>query len=534
MRDPSDATSAPATIQITPGNSPPTVSITAPAVTARFVPGSSVTLRATATDDEDGPLPGSSLQWQIIRRHNTHTHPFLTPPAGAQVTITYPGPEGPDDVTSYLEATVTAVDSAGATATATIDLRPKDMFVVGDVATREGTTGTVPVEVPVTLHRQACAGACPTTTVAYATVAGTAAAGSDFVATSGTLSFAPAETTKVVRVMVKGDATAEPDERFTVKLSAPSSTARLADGVAEVLVLSDENPPAVPIRINVGGPQLTAAGVSWLPDRGYVGGQSSSVATPIAGTTSDALYHSQRAGHSGYHLVVPNGSYRVRLHFAEIAPCCTAVGQRVVDVDVEGRPAWDNFDILAEVPRATALVKEVVTPVTDGVLDVTFAASVREPQLAAIEVLASATSYDLVVTAVVDRAQPRRRRRHRHLQRDDQERRHRTDPGRRHPRDRLLGGRQRQVVVGRLDDLAGPWAVGDPGGQRRARWSEHLGRGGRDARAAGLRGQRGSHAGRARRDQQQAAALVHGRVAPRSGDRFTSATRRRAGSRRGR
>ena len=59
-------------------------------------------------------------------------------------------------------------------------------------------------------------------TVVYSTANGTATAGSDYTTAGGTLTFAPGETSKTVTVVVSGDTTFEPNETFTVGLSAPS------------------------------------------------------------------------------------------------------------------------------------------------------------------------------------------------------------------------------------------------------------------------------------------------------------------------
>ena len=58
-----------------------------------------------------------------------------------------------------------------------------------------------------------------TVTVAYASADGTAAAGEDYAATSGTLAFAPGETEKTVAVAVLADAAAEGEETLTLALS---------------------------------------------------------------------------------------------------------------------------------------------------------------------------------------------------------------------------------------------------------------------------------------------------------------------------
>ncbi len=61
-----------------------------------------------------------------------------------------------------------------------------------------------------------------TVTVAYATMDGTAEAGTDYDVASGTLTFTAGTTVQVVEVQTMEDATEEPTEAFTVKLSSPS------------------------------------------------------------------------------------------------------------------------------------------------------------------------------------------------------------------------------------------------------------------------------------------------------------------------
>lgn len=61
-----------------------------------------------------------------------------------------------------------------------------------------------------------------TVTVAYTTRDGGAKAGQDYTAKSGTLSFAPGETSKTVSVPVLADSAPEDDETFSLELSSPS------------------------------------------------------------------------------------------------------------------------------------------------------------------------------------------------------------------------------------------------------------------------------------------------------------------------
>ena len=80
-------------------------------------------------------------------------------------------------------------------------------------------------------------------TVAYATSDGTATAGEDYASAAGTLTFAPGETEKAVRVAVVDDAAAEPDEEtFAVTLGGPEG-ATLADGEATGTIRDDDLVP---------------------------------------------------------------------------------------------------------------------------------------------------------------------------------------------------------------------------------------------------------------------------------------------------
>lgn len=83
-------------------------------------------------------------------------------------------------------------------------------------------------------------------TVRSSTAPGSAAAGSDYTAVSGTRSFAPGETTRQLTVPIVGDAVDEPDESFFVDLSDPSAAA-IADGRAIVTIRDDDRTPVVSI-----------------------------------------------------------------------------------------------------------------------------------------------------------------------------------------------------------------------------------------------------------------------------------------------
>ena len=106
---------------------------------------------------------------------------------------------------------------------------------VGDASIVEGSSGTVQMNFTVSLSKAATG----PVTVAYATADGTATAGSDYIAKSGTITFAAGETHKTVSIAVNGDKVAELNETLGLTLSAPSG-ATIADGAAVGTILTDD------------------------------------------------------------------------------------------------------------------------------------------------------------------------------------------------------------------------------------------------------------------------------------------------------
>ena len=136
------------------------------------------------------------------------------------------------------------------TQTVTItDNDPLPALSINDVAIAEGAGGATNFNFTVTLS----AASGRTVTVAYATADGSATAGSDYTATSGTLTFTPGQTSKVVPVSVIGDSVYEANETFTVNLTAPgNATISRSQGVGTIL--SDDLPSLSvdDVRVNEG------------------------------------------------------------------------------------------------------------------------------------------------------------------------------------------------------------------------------------------------------------------------------------------
>ncbi|MGN6184500.1 MAG: beta strand repeat-containing protein, partial [Thermoanaerobaculia bacterium] len=121
---------------------------------------------------------------------------------------------------------------------------------IGDISQLEGNSGATLFNFPVTLNGAATA----TVSAHWTTASGTAASSSDFIATSGTLVFAPGMTSQTIAIAINGDTLVERDESFTITLSAPAN-ATLANAIATGTIRNDD-------RNSAPTPSLTASSVS--------------------------------------------------------------------------------------------------------------------------------------------------------------------------------------------------------------------------------------------------------------------------------
>jgi hypothetical protein len=116
-------------------------------------------------------------------------------------------------------------------------------LAINDLTIVEGNAGTSVATFNVILSPVSS----QTVTVNYATANNSAAAGTDYVATSGTLTFAPGQTSQPVSVTINGDTTLESDETFNVNLSSPVN-ATLGDDQGAGTIANDDGLPAITIN----------------------------------------------------------------------------------------------------------------------------------------------------------------------------------------------------------------------------------------------------------------------------------------------
>ncbi len=218
--------------------------------------------------------------------------------------------EASDTVLFNLTSSETA--NASASATLTIDNDdPLPSLSIGDVTIVEGTGGTQNAVFTVSLNQ---ASGLPIT-IDFTTGDGTAVAGSDYGATSGSLSFAPGQTTQTVTVPIASDNVDEANETFTVSLqnavnaivSAGTATATINDddgapnmSVANVtmvegnsgssnavMTITLSNPSSQPVVVNYATADGTATGDDYSATSGSVtfapGVTTMTVQVPVSG-----------------------------------------------------------------------------------------------------------------------------------------------------------------------------------------------------------------------------------------------------------
>jgi Ca2+-binding RTX toxin-like protein len=137
----------------------------------------------------------------------------------------------------------TIVDGLGQGTILNDDAQP--VVSVNDASNFEGNFGTTPFGFTASLSNPSS----ETITVDYGTSDGTATtAANDYQAASGTATFSPGSTSGNLTVLVNGDVTVEPDERFFVNLSNPVN-ATVGDGQGVGTILNDDLSPNVSCTI---------------------------------------------------------------------------------------------------------------------------------------------------------------------------------------------------------------------------------------------------------------------------------------------
>ena len=177
-----------------------------------------------------------------------------TVPAGATACVSNraDAPSGGGD------ARVTVVSTAGGQWNLAAGAAVQPSLSIGSSSVVEGNAGTTPMSFAVLLS----APSVFPVSVHFASSDVTAKAGSDYAATSGTLTFAPGQVVATVTAEVNGDTTIEPTESLSVTLSSPSG-ATISQAVGTGTIVDDDATAPGAARRLVADPGNGSAVLSW-------------------------------------------------------------------------------------------------------------------------------------------------------------------------------------------------------------------------------------------------------------------------------
>jgi hypothetical protein len=169
-------------------------------------------------------------------------------------------------------------------------------ITIGDASIVEGDSGSKTLSFTVTLNAAVDAAV----SLNYATANGTALAGSDYVASSGSLSFVGnAGETKTLSVTILGDTSEELNEAFTVLLSALAASGRnvvIGRSTATGTITNDDSVPVAPTSVVATTTRSDDIRLSWQPSAGAIAYQiwrntvDSPPASPLALNVTDTSF----------------------------------------------------------------------------------------------------------------------------------------------------------------------------------------------------------------------------------------------------
>ena len=179
--------------------------------------------------------------------------------------------------------------------------------------------------------------ASDTVTVDYATADGSAEAGNDYTATSGTLSFSAGETRKTISVAISDDTDSEGDETFTVTLSNAAG----ADLGTQAATGTIRNRPVAPLTASFSGVPADHDGSEFTVDLTFsegpaVGYRDVQEAVTVSGGSINRANRKTQGSNVGWKLTVrPTGTDSVTITLPATTNCsaqgaiCTEDGRRL-------------------------------------------------------------------------------------------------------------------------------------------------------------------------------------------------------------
>ena len=232
---------------------------------------------------------------------------------------------------------VTFIEPAPAFDTTLIQVpEPQRQISINDVTLTEGDGGQAPAVFTVSLD----APSANPITVDFATADGTATAPGDYTAATGTVTFAPGDTSETVTVQVNGDTAVEPDETYDVNLSNATGNAAILDGTGVGTISNDDVEP--PRQISISDASATEGGAVE-----FTVSLDAPSANPITATYATA---------NG--TAVAPGDYTSATGTVTFAPGDTSETVSVQTIDDALVEGTETFDVLVNNPTGNAAIAD--------------------------------------------------------------------------------------------------------------------------------------------------------------------------------
>ncbi len=236
----------------------------------------------TATAGSDYQATSGTLNWAD---HDDTTKSFV-------VTILDDSDDEPNETVNLTLSSPGGGAGLGSPASATLTINDDDSAPggPGTLALSNASATVSESAANVVLQAQRTGGSTGAVSVDYATADGSATAGTDYQATSGTLSWGNGDTaTKSIVVPIVGDSVQESAETFSVALSAPTGGASLGSPASATVTINDDDfdiPPCVAdaqtLCLDAGNNDRFRVRMTWTD---FVGGTGPGFAVPF---TSDS------------------------------------------------------------------------------------------------------------------------------------------------------------------------------------------------------------------------------------------------------
>ncbi|WP_254508368.1 Calx-beta domain-containing protein [Anatilimnocola floriformis] len=238
--------------------------------------------------------------------------------------------ESPETVTLTL-SNPTGGATLGSQATSTLTITSDDVATVpGALQFSSATYSVSETNGTVTITVTRTGGSDGAVSVAYATSNGTAAAGSDYTATSGVLNFAAGEISKSFTIPIINDTAIESPETITLTLSNPTGGATLGGVATATLTIISDDTNGQPVTVSL------QQGVN-----GYTGTTDVSISTQYAQYNSGNGLTTFNDPQMGLYQIPGNGAYSVEdlIRFSNLGiPADAAVTGATLTLRVD---SWD-------------------------------------------------------------------------------------------------------------------------------------------------------------------------------------------------